>query len=162
MFHGICNLYRTVKKTEKYYDELLVLTGRKDAIDERSLGPKVVRDTVDNLPDDTADASTTTIVTSPHDASATVPKKKYRLDISEEQISQSLNKLTVISKDLDEIQPRADQVWNVDEIRIDPNGKWYRIVCTYKWCNIARVWKTQQGKHAPFWATLCFFTRADG
>ena len=60
------------------------------------------------------------------------------------------------------IMPRIDQVWNVDEIRLYPDGKWYRIVCTYKWCNVDRVWKTQEGDHAPFWFTLLFFTRADG
>ena len=154
MFHAICNLYRHVKKlTDTYYDNMLVSTGHKDVIDERILGPKEVRD-VDILPDSPVHESSTAIVP--------VTKFKYRLDISQEAVSKSIDELLVVPKDLDVIQPRADQVWNVDEIGIDPNGKWTRIVCTYKWCNIAKVWKTQEGEHAPFWVTLCFFTRADG
>jgi len=70
--------------------------------------------------------------------------------MSQEDVSKSIDELAVIPKDLDLIQPRADQVWNVDEIGIDPNGKWMRIVCIYKWCNIAKVLKTQEGEYAPF------------
>jgi hypothetical protein len=32
--------------------------------------------------------------------------------------------------DLKDIQPRDDQVWNCDEIGFDPNGSWYKIICT--------------------------------
>ena len=67
-----------------------------------------------------------------------------------------------IPKDLMNIMPRIDQVWNVDEIRLYPDGKWYRIVCTYKWYNVDRVLKTQEGEHELFWFTLIFLTGADG
>ena len=79
-----------------------------------------------------------------------------------EDARKSLAELTVIPKDLKMIQPRPSQTWNVDEIGLDPNGKWTRIVCTYKWCPIDQIWKVQTGERAPFWVTLLLFTRADG
>ena len=39
---------------------------------------------------------------------------------------------TIVPPDLHQIQPRATQVWNCDEIWFDPNGKWRKVVCTYK------------------------------
>ena len=39
---------------------------------------------------------------------------------------------TIVPPELHQIQPRATQVWNCDEIGFDPNGKWRKIVCTYK------------------------------
>ena len=41
--------------------------------------------------------------------------------------------LTIYPPDLHQIQPRATQVWNCDEIGLDPNGKWRNVVCTYKY-----------------------------
>ena len=35
--------------------------------------------------------------------------------------------------DLHHIQPGATQVWNFDEIGLDPNGKFHKVVCTYKY-----------------------------
>jgi hypothetical protein len=64
--------------------------------------------------------------------------------------------------DLEEIQRRANQCWNCDEIGIDPNGKLHKIVCPYKWCPCQKIWNTQTGERAPFWCTVLFFTRADG
>ena len=37
---------------------------------------------------------------------------------------------TIVPPDLHQIQPRAIQVWNCDEIGLDPNGKWRKVVCT--------------------------------
>ena len=73
-----------------------------------------------------------------------------------------LQEIMKVPDDLKDIQPRPDQQWNVDEIGIDPNGKWHCIVCTYKWCPTEKVWKTQTGERAPFWCTILFFTHADG
>ena len=42
--------------------------------------------------------------------------------------------------------PRCDQIWNCDEVGINPNGKWHKIVCTYKWCKTTKVWRTQDGE----------------
>ena len=38
----------------------------------------------------------------------------------------------IVLTKLNQIQPRATQVWNCDEIVFDPNGKWRKVVCTYK------------------------------
>ena len=116
------------KVTDAYYDKMLASTGHKDVIDERILGPKEVQDIV-NLPDDPINGHSTTII----------PFTEYRLGLSKEEVFKSIDELIVIPKDLDLIQPRADQVCSVDEIGIDPDSKWTRIVCTYKWYNIAKV-----------------------
>ena len=39
---------------------------------------------------------------------------------------------TIVPPDLHQIQPRATQVWNCDEIGLDSNSKWRKVVCTYK------------------------------
>ena len=106
MFHAICNLYRHVKKeTETYYDKMLVSTGCKDVIDERILGPKEVRDIV-NLPDDPVNECSTAIVPLPGNpvnggSTAIVPFTKYRLEMSQEEVSKSIDELTSIPTDLD-------------------------------------------------------------
>ena len=50
---------------------------------------------------------------------------------------------TIVPPDLHQIQPRATQVWNCDEIGFDPNGKWHKIVCTYKFFQGERMCKVQ-------------------
>ena len=69
---------------------------------------------------------------------------------------------TIVPPDLTQIQPRATKVWNCDEIGLDPNGKWHKVVCTYKYFQGERMWKVQTGERAPFYCTLLVFTRADG
>ena len=53
-------------------------------------------------------------------------------EILKEEAKKSITSLTMVPDDLQQIMPRADQVWNCDEIGIDPTGNWNRIVCTYK------------------------------
>ena len=36
----------------------------------------------------------------------------------------------IVPPNLQQIQPIATQVWNCDEIGLDPNGKWRKVVCT--------------------------------
>lgn len=60
-----------------------------------------------------------------------------------------MDELTSIPKDSNEIQPWPDQVWNVDEIKINPNSEWHWITCPCKWCNATEVWKTQDGERDP-------------
>jgi hypothetical protein len=67
-----------------------------------------------------------------------------------------------VPDDLDDIQPRADQIWNADEIGFDPDGKWDRVVCTFKWCMSNKLWMTKTGEKAPFWVSMLYFVRADG
>ena len=52
---------------------------------------------------------------------------------------------TIVPPDLHQIQPRATQVWNCDEIGFEPNGKWHKVVCTYKYFKSNRMWKAQTG-----------------
>ena len=40
---------------------------------------------------------------------------------------------TVFPPDLHQIRPLATQVWNCDKIGLDPNVKWHKVVCTYKY-----------------------------
>ena len=38
----------------------------------------------------------------------------------------------IIPSDLNDIQPRATQVWNCDEIWFYPNGSCEKLICIYK------------------------------
>ena len=72
------------------------------------------------------------------------------------------NNRKIVPPDLHKIQPRATQLWNFDEIGFDPNGKWRKVVCTYKYFQGEIMWKVQTGERAPLLCTLLVFTRADG
>ena len=63
----------------------------------------------------------------------------------------------IVPPDLHQIQPRATQVWNCDEIGLDPNGKWCKVVCTYKYFQGEIMWKVQTGENAPICCTLLVF-----
>ena len=69
---------------------------------------------------------------------------------------------TIVPPDLHQIQPRANQVRNCDEIGFDPNGKWQKVVRNYKFFQEEIMWKVQTGERAPFWCTLIVLTRAGG
>ena len=84
------------------------------------------------------------------------------VNVIDAEIDAILQCLMHIPEDIEEIMPRADEVWNCDEIVLDPNNTRQKIVCTYKWYNVDIVWKNQEGEHALFWFTLLFFTRIDG
>ena len=51
-------------------------------------------------------------------------------DINEK--NQPFLQKTRISSNLNDIKPRANQVWNWDEIRFYPNGIGNKVICTYK------------------------------
>ena len=68
---------------------------------------------------------------------------------------------TISPPDLHKIQPISTQVWNCDEIRFDPNGKWHKFVCTYKFFQGGIMWKVKTGYHTIFWCNLLVFTRSD-
>ena len=97
-----------------------------------------------------------------------IKKKERRSTIKEckviiiEEVKESVGNLTKVPTDLHEVQPRPDKVWNYDKIDINPNSKWHRIICTFKWCATDKIWKTVEGKTAPFCMTILFFSRADG
>ena len=68
----------------------------------------------------------------------------------------------IIPSDLKDIQPRATQVCNCDEIGFDTNIGWIKFICTYNLFQGEQMWKVKTGEQAPFWCTLLAFTRADG
>ena len=103
-------------------------SGEKERIETNILGPKNVR-----------------IILSEAE-----PIVKERNEVTTAVVSASVADLCIIPENFESIQPRADQVWNCDEIGINPNGKWQQIFCAYKWCKLNNIWKTQDGKHAPF------------
>ena len=57
----------------------------------------------------------------------------------------------IVPPDLHQIQSRATQVWNCDEIGFDPNGKWRKVVCTYELFQGERMRKAQTVERAPLW-----------
>ena len=64
--------------------------------------------------------------------------------------------------DLDDIQPKPNQVYNYDEVGFDPNGIWNKFICTCKLFKGEQGWKVQTGERAPFWCMLLVFTQAYG
>ena len=38
----------------------------------------------------------------------------------------------IIPSDINDIQIRSTQVWNCDEVGFDPNGRWSKVIYTYK------------------------------
>ena len=44
--------------------------------------------------------------------------------------NQPILKKMIIPSDLSDIQPRSTQLWNCDEVGIDPNVRWSNIICT--------------------------------
>ena len=65
--------------------------------------------------------------------------------------------ITIIPTNLHQIQPRATQVRNYDEIGFEPNGKWNKVVCTYILFQGEIMWKVQTGERAPLWFPYLYF-----
>ena len=55
---------------------------------------------------------------------------------------------TIVQPNLHQIQPRANQVWNCDEIGFDPNVKLGKVVCTYEYFQGKIMWKVQTKESA--------------
>lgn len=135
MFHKICETYREIKKAEA--ESAMVSCNSELTSNEKN---KKEKDII---------CESKKII-------------KVKQEVSKDEAAKSLNDLMVLPDDLDNIQLRPSQVWNCDEIGFDPNGKWYKIINTYKWCNTDQVWKARAGERAEYWCTLLIFTRADG
>ena len=67
-----------------------------------------------------------------------------------------------IPYDLNDIQPRATQIWKFDEIGFDPNGRWNKVICTYKFFQGELMLNVKTGEQTPFWCTLLVFTWSEG
>ena len=68
----------------------------------------------------------------------------------------------IIPSDINYIQTGATQVWNYDEVVLDPNRIWSKLICTYKFFQGEIMWKLQTGEQASLWCALLVFTRAGG
>ena len=68
-----------------------------------------------------------------------LPKTRVKQLITIEEAIKNVKELMSTPTDLHLIQPRASQVWNCDEIGLDPNEKRSKIVCTYKWCGTEQI-----------------------
>ena len=142
MFHKICGMLRCIQKSEASHNH----RNQRIAVQD---GPSLQQ---------APNITTLTVYKPPPPPNL----MRVKQEITVEEAKRSLTSLMQIPPDLEKIQPRPSQVWNCDEIGIDPNGKWTKIVCTYKYCVAEQIWKAQTGERAPFWCTLLFFTRADG
>ena len=97
---------------------------------------------------------------SEHEESNKVNKElKYSCDNDEN--NQPLLKIIIIPSDINDIQPRATQLWNCNEVGFDPNGMWHKVICAYKLFQGELMWKVKTGERAPLWCTLLVFARAD-
>ena len=75
-------------------------------------------------------------------------KKNDKVEDSRDKIdkNQPLLQNMNIPYDLNEIQPRATQVWNCDDIMFYPNGRWEKVVCTYKLFSGEQMWNVKNGE----------------
>ena len=67
-----------------------------------------------------------------------------------------------IPYDLNDIQPRANHIWNCDEIGFDTNGRWNKAIFTYTLFQGGKICKVKTREQAPLWCTLFVFTRFEG
>ena len=62
-------------------------------------------------------------------------------------------KKRIIPSDLNDIQPRATQVWKCDEIGFDTNRRWNKVIFNYKFFQTDYMKKVQTGDRSPCWCT---------
>ena len=48
-----------------------------------------------------------------------------------------------IPSDINDIKPRATQVWNCSEIGLDRNGRWNKVICTYNLFQGEQMWNVE-------------------
>ena len=156
MFHKICRMCRDVRTMEQQH---------REALAKKRTGLDLLTSVVEQLNAATPTAPVPPQAPLPPPQAPVPPPQapvRTKYEITDEEAKKSLEALRTVPKDLQDLQPRSSQVWNCDEIGIDPTGKWVKIVCTWKWCMSEKIWKCKDGEHAPFWVTVLFFTRADG
>ena len=107
----------------------------------------------------------TPVITVPPQVPAPEGKPNFprvKSNITRKEAKKVLDELTVIPYDLFELQPHTSRCWNCNEIGLDPNGRWSKVVCTWKYNISEKVCMCKDGEHAPFGVTVLFFTRANG
>jgi hypothetical protein len=115
-------MYReTHKKALAYFDQLTSTFGLN--LETDLLGPAAVLPTPSHVGIEHQ---------TPPSCDTMHPVKSSRLTVTTTEAELSLEELKKIPTDLKTIEPRADQIWNCDEIGIDPNGKWQMVSnCVY-------------------------------
>ena len=74
--------------------------------------------------------------------------KKIKDSRNNDENNQPLLQKMIIQFDLNEIQPRTTQVFNCDEIGSDPNRKWNKVICTYKFFKVNKCGRCKlESKH---------------
>ena len=68
----------------------------------------------------------------------------------------------MIPSRINHIKPRITQVWNCNKIGFDQNGRWNKVICTYKLVKGDCMWKAKTGDQEPLWCKLLVFNRSDG
>jgi len=130
MFHKICGMLRCIQKSEASHNH------NNQRI--------VIQDSTSQQQTPNINADITTLILYKPPPPPNLIRVKQEITI--EEAKKSLTSLMQLPPDLEKIQPRPSQVWNCDEIGIDPNGKWTKIVCTYKYCVAEQIWKAQTGE----------------
>ena len=49
----------------------------------------------------------------------------------------------IIPSDINDFQSRSTKLWNCDEVGFDPNIRWSKVICTYKFFQGEKMWKFQ-------------------
>ena len=130
------------EKSVRFYDRHVVEIGSATKLKKQILGNKFKETDNDKNIATTNNDENVPINDNEQTKKQTMPVREL---ISVEHVSNSLNELTTIPEELHEIQPRPDQIWNCDEVGMDPNGKFSKIVYTNKWGKTKKVWRTQDG-----------------
>ena len=87
----------------------------------------------------------------------TTTKLKTHVKRQKTNLLQNMN----IPTELNEILLRAAKVWNCDEIGLDSNGRWNKVICPYELFSGEEMWKVKTGEQAPLWCTLLVFTQSN-
>ena len=72
-------------------------------------------------------------------------KKKAKDSRENNETNKPFLQTMIIPSELNDIQPIATQVWNCDEIGFDPNGRCNKVIYTYKFFQVKRMWKVKTG-----------------
>jgi len=168
MTHRIVEMYRLAKRQQiafqkgelDEFETSIAITPtpkKKRSVETSLMGPPTKRAATASSAE-----STTAMTSSNSSSSISFNDAKSPTFEQGERLYEHNGKFYHVPDDLDDVHPRADQVWNGDEIGFDPDGAWDGVVCTFKWCMAGKLWMAKSGEKAPFWVSMLYFVRADG
>ena len=125
MYNRILRIYKRAhdQKQTKHFNAAEVLAGLTKGNSPSSPSPNTPNSTPPNSPQKPLPSSETSTSTTQES-----PKQNTVTSASNLDDKSMTNNCFDDPELLQKIQPRADQIWNADEIGIDPNGKWNKIV----------------------------------